>query len=70
MPEILLFGILEPQSGDGMSTGGGTPPFKGAIIVLPQEHFEKKTQKKASPVCNFRHVFFVFSIPIYSCALL
>jgi len=41
MPEILLFGILEPQSGDGMSTGGGTPLFKGAIIVLPQEHFEK-----------------------------
>ena len=33
MPEILLFDIFEPQSGDGVSTGG--------VILLPGENSKK-----------------------------
>ena len=66
MPEILLFDIFEPRIGNGMSTGGvHTSPFNIFFKnVLPQENFEKYTQKKAFPAIS--DIF--FSFPLHSFA--
>ena len=52
MPEILLFDIFEPQSADGVSTGGAYPSRIRWVIVLPRENFKKYTQNE-SISCNF-----------------
>jgi len=66
MSEILLFDIFEPQSGDGVSTGGVYPSRIRWVIVLPREIFKKYTPKE-SISCNF--IIYIFSIPFFSCGL-
>ena len=41
MPEILLFDIFEPQSGDGVSTTVLYLSRIVGVVVLSQENFEK-----------------------------
>jgi len=52
MPEILLFDISEPQSGDGVSTGGVYPSRIRWVIVPPRENFKSTPKMKASPAIS------------------
>ena len=62
MPDILLFDIFEPQSGDGVSTGTVYPSRVSLWLCTGNTCFEKETHKNPTPAISDIYFYFFNSI--------